>query len=58
MDKFEIKKLQTLRKRADYLKNRIDKSPFDLSYDKQEYSALVWALSIIANHLDIDGELE
>ena len=45
----ERRRIETLRKRRDWLKARIDTSPADLSFDRAEYSALTWALGILAN---------
>ena len=45
----ERRKLDILRKRRDWLKARVEGSPADLSYDKAEYSALVWAIGVLAN---------
>ena len=40
-------KLETLERRADFLAKRISTSDTDLSYDKQELSALRWALDVL-----------
>lgn len=45
----ERRKIDFLRKRRDFLKARIEASPIDLTFDKEECSALSWALSVIAN---------
>ena len=45
----ERKQIAALQRRRDWLKSRIDASPVDLSFDKEEYSALTWALGVICN---------
>jgi hypothetical protein len=45
----ERDKILILRRRMLHLKTRVETSPIDLSYDKQELSALVWVLGVIAN---------
>ena len=45
----ERRRIEVLRKRRDWLKARVESSPVDLSFDKAEYSALSWALGVIAN---------
>ncbi len=42
------KNLATLRKRANHLRKRIDAAPaHTLSYDEQEYAALMWAIETL-----------
>lgn len=48
LDHRERKKIVVLRRRVEHLKKRIERSPVDLSYDKAELGALVWALGYIA----------
>ena len=45
----ERKQIAALQRRRDWLKARIDASPVDLAFDKEEYSALTWALGVICN---------
>jgi hypothetical protein len=41
------RRLAALKKRAEFLEKRIQESPFDLSFDKQELSALRWAIFVL-----------
>ncbi len=41
------KRLDVLKKRMAYLNKRVSESPIDLTYDKQEASALNWVIRII-----------
>ena len=42
-------RIAALRRRADWLKLRIESSPDDLTHDKSEYAALTWVLGVLAN---------
>lgn len=51
-----LRRLAALNKRADFLSHRIseaEKSGKDLSFDKQELSAVVWCINIIEENPDI-----
>lgn len=43
-------RLDTLNRRADFLKQRIDSSDKDRGYDRQEYFAVVWAVRMIEEY--------
>ena len=45
----ERRRIAVLQKRRDWLKARIDASPVELSFDKEECSALSWVLSVLVN---------
>jgi hypothetical protein len=50
LDKREQKWVGVMQRRATHLRNRIDKSPHDLSFDKQEMGAIQGLLAWIARH--------
>ena len=42
--------LRVLKRRAEFLGNRISKSKRDLSFDKAERAALLWVIGLISNN--------
>lgn len=50
--------LESMQRRRDFLAERIKNSPIDLSYDKQECSALGWAIAKLKSYYGIAPEGE
>lgn len=48
-------RIEQLEKRAKFLKERIEHSDKDLSWDKQEYTALIWILNKIKGEVSNEG---
>jgi len=43
-NRIERDRIRALRKRQDWLRNRVERSEADLSYDKAELAAITWVL--------------
>lgn len=60
MSRSRRSRIETLEKRRDHLKSRIDEADergYDLSYDKKEFNALEWAIPVLEGHVSANAVL-